>query len=164
MANLTTVATKTPDGKHYIVNGEKKWITNGTFADYFTVAVRTGEKGMGGISMLLIERTMPGVRTRQMKCSGMWGSGTAYHILLTLLLILCLLFSFDGIKIRHLRRREGTSRELNWRREPRIHVHHVQLQPRKVWTCSAGHSFRTRLLRRSIPLCHEEKDLWQEAH
>jgi len=78
VANLTTVATKTEDGKHYIVNGEKKWITNGTFADYFTVAVRTGEKGMGGISMLLLERSMPGLKTRPMKCSGMWGSGTAY--------------------------------------------------------------------------------------
>lgn len=33
---------------------------------------------MGGISMLLIERDMPGVKTRAMKCSGMWGSGTAY--------------------------------------------------------------------------------------
>lgn len=78
VANLTTIATKTPDGKHYIVNGEKKWITNGTFADYFTVAVRTGDKGMGGISMLLLERDMPGLKTRPMKCSGMWGSGTAY--------------------------------------------------------------------------------------
>ena len=32
------------------------------------------------ISMILIERTMPGVKTRAMKCSGMWGSGTAYPI------------------------------------------------------------------------------------
>jgi alkylation response protein AidB-like acyl-CoA dehydrogenase len=40
--DLKTEAKKTPDGKFYIVNGEKKWITNGVFADYFTVAVRTG--------------------------------------------------------------------------------------------------------------------------
>ena len=33
--NITTTAEKTPDGKHYIVNGEKKWITNGIFSDYF---------------------------------------------------------------------------------------------------------------------------------
>ena len=33
--NITTMAEKTPDGKHYIVNGEKKWITNGMFSDYF---------------------------------------------------------------------------------------------------------------------------------
>jgi len=65
-------------GKFYIVNGEKKWITNGVFADYFTVAVRTGGQGMAGISLLLIERSMPGVTTRQMKCSGVWASGTTY--------------------------------------------------------------------------------------
>jgi len=78
VANLKTEARKTPDGKHYIVNGEKKWITNGVWADYFTVAVRTGGPGMSGVSLLLIERTMPGVTTRQMKCSGVWPSGTSY--------------------------------------------------------------------------------------
>jgi alkylation response protein AidB-like acyl-CoA dehydrogenase len=36
VANIMTTAKLTPDGKHYIVNGEKKWITSGTFADYFT--------------------------------------------------------------------------------------------------------------------------------
>jgi len=75
--NIQTVAKKTPDGKHYIVNGEKKWITNGTFADFFTVAVRTGGEGLKGISLLLVERG-PGVTTRQMQCSGVWPSGTAY--------------------------------------------------------------------------------------
>jgi alkylation response protein AidB-like acyl-CoA dehydrogenase len=78
VANLRTSAKKTPDGKHYIVNGEKKWITNGVFSDYFSVAVRTGGPGMGGVSMLLIEKTMPGVVTRQMKCSGVWPSGTTF--------------------------------------------------------------------------------------
>ncbi|KAF9959311.1 hypothetical protein BGZ72_009888 [Mortierella alpina] len=76
VANLTTIANESNDG--YIVNGEKKWITNGTFADFFTVAVRTGDDGMGGVSLLVIERSMPGVSTRQMKCSGVWSSGTAY--------------------------------------------------------------------------------------
>lgn len=37
--NLTTAAEKTPDGKHYIVNGEKKWITNGMSSDYFMVSL-----------------------------------------------------------------------------------------------------------------------------
>merc|ERR1711862_239990 len=78
VANLKTEAVRTPDGKHFIVNVEKKWITNGVFADYFTTAVRTGGPGMGGISLLLIEKTMPGVTTRQMKCSGVWPSGTTY--------------------------------------------------------------------------------------
>jgi hypothetical protein len=34
--------------------------------------------GMGGISLILIERDMPGVKTTQMKCSGVWPSGTTY--------------------------------------------------------------------------------------
>ncbi|KAL7753261.1 hypothetical protein RI367_001036 [Sorochytrium milnesiophthora] len=78
VANLKTEARLSPDGKHYILNGEKKWITNGAFADYFTVACRTGGEGMGGISMLLVERTMPGVKTRRIDCSGVWASGTGY--------------------------------------------------------------------------------------
>ena len=57
VAGLTCVAEKSPCGKFYIVNGTKKWITNGTFCDYFVTAVRTGGKGTKGISMLLIERT-----------------------------------------------------------------------------------------------------------
>jgi len=77
VANLKCTAKKTEDGKYYIVNGEKKWITNGVFADFFTVAVRTGGEGMGGVSLLLIERS-EGVKTHQMKCSGVWPSGTTY--------------------------------------------------------------------------------------
>ena len=78
VAGLRTEARKTPDGKHYIVNGEKKWITNGVFADFFTVAVRTGGPGAKGVSLLLLERGMPGITTRQMNCSGVWPSGTTY--------------------------------------------------------------------------------------
>ncbi len=33
---------------------------------------------MNGISLLLIDRSMPGVSTRQMACSGVWASGTSY--------------------------------------------------------------------------------------
>lgn len=77
VANLTTTAKKTPCGKYYIVNGEKKWITNGVFADYFTVAVRTGGPGRHGVSFLLVERG-PGVTTKQMNCMGVWASGTSY--------------------------------------------------------------------------------------
>lgn len=78
VANIRTEAKRTPCGKFFIVNGEKKWITNGVFADFFTVAVRTGGPGHGGISLLLIEKTMPGVTTKQMACSGVWPSGTTY--------------------------------------------------------------------------------------
>lgn len=78
VAGIRTTAKKTADGKHYIVNGEKKYITNGIFADYFTVAVRTGGPGMGGISLLLIEKDMPGINLRVMKMQGVWGSGTTF--------------------------------------------------------------------------------------
>lgn len=78
VANLGCEAKLSEDGKHYIVNGEKKWITNGIWSDYFTVAVRTGKPGMGGVSLLLIEREMGGVSTRRMDCQGVWSSGTTY--------------------------------------------------------------------------------------
>jgi alkylation response protein AidB-like acyl-CoA dehydrogenase len=45
VAAIQTEAKKTADGRHYIVNGSKKWITNGVFSDFFTVAVRTGGAG-----------------------------------------------------------------------------------------------------------------------
>ncbi len=77
VANLTCEAKLSEDGKHYIVNGEKKWITNGIWSDYFTTAVRTGGPGAGGVSALLIERT-EGVSTRRMDCQGVWASGTTY--------------------------------------------------------------------------------------
>jgi alkylation response protein AidB-like acyl-CoA dehydrogenase len=48
------------------VSSLNSWFTNqiGLWADFFTVAVRTGGLGMGGISLLLIEKTMPGVTAR----------------------------------------------------------------------------------------------------
>ncbi|MCJ1350735.1 MAG: hypothetical protein MMC33_000716 [Icmadophila ericetorum] len=78
VANLTCEAKLSEDGKHYIVNGEKKWITNGIWCDYFSTAVRTGGPGAGGVSMLLIEREHGGVTTRRMDCQGVWSSGTTY--------------------------------------------------------------------------------------
>ncbi|KAJ5389619.1 Acyl-CoA dehydrogenase apdG [Penicillium cataractarum] len=78
VANLGCEAKLSEDGKHYIVNGEKKWITNGVWADYFTTAVRTGKPGMEGLSVLLIEREAGGVSTRRMDCQGVWSSGTTY--------------------------------------------------------------------------------------
>ncbi|KAI8894039.1 acyl-CoA dehydrogenase/oxidase [Globomyces pollinis-pini] len=88
VAAIKTTAVKTADGlnfdlfivigKHYIVNGVKKWITNGSFSDYFSTAVVTG-KGPAGISMLLIERS-EGVETKPIKTSYSSSAGTAYVI------------------------------------------------------------------------------------
>lgn len=67
VANIRTTAVKKSD--HYIVNGQKKWITGGLMGDYFTTLVRTGEKNSGafGLSLLLLERTMPGITIRKME-------------------------------------------------------------------------------------------------
>ncbi|KAI9685283.1 MAG: hypothetical protein M1822_004656 [Bathelium mastoideum] len=73
VAGLRTTAEKTPDGKYYIVNGTKKWITNGMFSDYFV----TGCKTKKGFSVLLIER-QEGVETTQLKTSYSTTAGTAY--------------------------------------------------------------------------------------
>ncbi len=55
--NCRTRAELSSDGKHYILNGEKMWITNAGFADLFTVFAKIdGEK----FSAFLIERTFPG--------------------------------------------------------------------------------------------------------
>lgn len=45
MANIQTTAEKTPDGKFYVVNGWKKWITGAPWATHMTTAVRTGGPG-----------------------------------------------------------------------------------------------------------------------
>lgn len=77
VAGLDCVAEKTPCGKFYVVNGVKKWITNGTFADYFVTAVRTGGPGVGGVSLLLVERS-DGLETKPIKTSYSASAGTAY--------------------------------------------------------------------------------------
>jgi acyl-CoA dehydrogenase len=59
VAGLTTRAVR--DGDEYVVDGAKLYITSATRADFFTVAVRTGSDGAGGISLLLLERELPGV-------------------------------------------------------------------------------------------------------
>ncbi|KAL2918377.1 hypothetical protein HK105_201777 [Polyrhizophydium stewartii] len=81
VANIQTTAVPTPDGEAYIINGEKKWITNGVWADYFVVAARTGSKGMSGITLFLAERSKGGIETRPVSCQGSVGSGTAFVIM-----------------------------------------------------------------------------------
>lgn len=76
VAGLTTTATE--DGDFYVVNGNKKWITSGMFADYAVVAARTGGEGMGGLSLLLVDTKTPGFSVREMNCMGAKGSGTAF--------------------------------------------------------------------------------------
>ncbi len=56
--NCRTKASLSSDGKHYILNGEKMWITNAGFADLFTVFAKIdGEK----FSAFLVEKNFPGI-------------------------------------------------------------------------------------------------------
>jgi len=76
VAGTTTFCTKSPDGKHYIVNGIKKWITNGHFADYFATVAKGPGKGM---TLLLVERS-EGLTTKPIKTSYSAAAGTALVI------------------------------------------------------------------------------------
>lgn len=76
VANLQTRARR--EGDDYVVNGAKTFITSGVRADFYTVAVRTGEAGYGGVSLLLVEKGMPGFAVgRKLKKMGWWASDTA---------------------------------------------------------------------------------------
>lgn len=78
-SDVASLKTKAVDcGDHYKVTGSKTYITSGIRADYYTVAVRTGGEGYGGVSMLLMEKGMPGFTTGQpLKKMGWWCSDTA---------------------------------------------------------------------------------------
>ncbi len=78
VAALKTTAIR--DGDHYIVNGEKTFITSGMRADFITTAVRTDPavKGAGGISVLLIDGDTPGLTRTALKKMGWWSSDTAH--------------------------------------------------------------------------------------
>ncbi|MHB8872718.1 MAG: acyl-CoA dehydrogenase family protein [Myxococcaceae bacterium] len=58
VANIKTTAKRV--GDDYVINGSKMWITNGTRADFITLAVRTGEAGYGGISLLTFPTDVKG--------------------------------------------------------------------------------------------------------
>jgi isovaleryl-CoA dehydrogenase len=74
--NLSLRAEK--QGNHYILNGNKMWITNGPDADVLVVYARTDSQAKSkGITAFLIEKTMPGFSTAQkLDKLGMRGSNT----------------------------------------------------------------------------------------
>lgn len=65
-------------GDHYLLNGSKVFITNGYYADFITVASKTQpEAGAGGISLLVVEGSLPGIRRSKLKKMGWHCSDTA---------------------------------------------------------------------------------------
>jgi len=69
VANIRTTAIA--DGDHFVINGEKKWITGALICEYFTLVVRTGDEtelpGGRGISILIVPASTIGITMRPMK-------------------------------------------------------------------------------------------------
>jgi len=80
-SNVQTTATPTPDGKAYILNGTKRWITNGGIAGVLTVIARTPGAGAGKkkeITAFLVTPDMPGFKVLEarMPKTGIRGTAT----------------------------------------------------------------------------------------
>ncbi|KAK0850458.1 hypothetical protein LTS02_013187 [Friedmanniomyces endolithicus] len=73
VAGLRTTAEVSDDGQHYIINGTKKWITNGMFSDYFV----TGCKTKKGFSVILVPKTEE-VEVKLIKTSYSTAAATTY--------------------------------------------------------------------------------------
>lgn len=85
VASIRTTAKR--DGDCYVVDGAKTYITSGCRADFVTTAVRTGDSGTGGISLLVMERGTPGFAvSRKLDKMGWLCSDTAE-------------LSFDGCRV-----------------------------------------------------------------
>jgi acyl-CoA dehydrogenase len=84
VARLRTTARL--DGDHWVIDGEKTFITSGLRADWLTVAVRTGGPGAGGISLIAVPGASPGLERTELDKMGWWCSDTAH-------------LRFDGVRV-----------------------------------------------------------------
>ena len=76
VAGIRTTAKR--DGDDYVVNGAKTYITSGVRADFVVTAVRTGDGGAHGISLLVVEKGTPGFTvSRKLEKMGWLCSDTA---------------------------------------------------------------------------------------
>lgn len=70
--------TAVRSGEEFLVNGTKTFISNGTYGDFITLAVKTSpEKGVNGVSLLLVELNAPGVTRTKLNKMGWHSSDTA---------------------------------------------------------------------------------------
>lgn len=123
VANISTTARR--EGDVYVVNGAKKWITNGIWADYCTAAVRTGGPGKGGISLLVIPLAAPGVTRRRMYNSGVHASGKGPYISLKIFRFVANV-QCDRIHIHRTRRCPGPGRPPHRRGKQGLSSDHVK--------------------------------------
>ncbi|OSZ73139.1 acyl-CoA dehydrogenase family protein [Hydrogenophaga sp. IBVHS1] len=86
------------DGDHYVIDGEKVFITSGMRCDWITLAVRTDlqSKGASGISMVVVPCSAPGISRSRLEKMGWHCSDTAH-------------LRFDGVRVpaRYLLGEEG---------------------------------------------------------
>jgi acyl-CoA dehydrogenase len=76
VAGIRTTAVR--DGDQYVINGAKTFITSGVRADFVTTAVRTGEPGHAGLSLIVVDKGTPGFTVdRSLKKMGWHCSDTA---------------------------------------------------------------------------------------
>ncbi len=77
--NVRTTATPTPDGKGFILNGTKRWITNGGIADVLTVMARTPDPSDpdGKITAFLVTPDMNGFEVLEKRMDKVGIRGTA---------------------------------------------------------------------------------------
>lgn len=76
VANIQTKAVR--DGDFYIVNGAKTFITNAYYGDFIVTVVKTDlSAGIGGVSLLVIDRHAEGVAARKLNKLGWHASDTA---------------------------------------------------------------------------------------
>jgi acyl-CoA dehydrogenase family protein 9 len=79
-ANVQTSATPSDDGSHYVLNGEKRYITNTAIAQVLTVMARTpvpGKPGKDAITAFLVTPDMPGFELLDGRMEKMGIRGTA---------------------------------------------------------------------------------------
>ena len=79
LQGIRTTAVRSPDGDHYVLGGQKTFISNGQLADLVIVVARTDPAaGHKGISLLVVERGMPGFgRGRNLDKVGMHAQDTS---------------------------------------------------------------------------------------
>jgi hypothetical protein len=75
---MTTTAEKSKDGKHYVLNGQKKWVTQGQWATHALCAARTGGPGPKGVSVFIIDLATKGITRTKMENSGVSSSGSTF--------------------------------------------------------------------------------------
>jgi alkylation response protein AidB-like acyl-CoA dehydrogenase len=78
VGGLTTTATKSSDGKHYILNGQKKWVTQGQWASHALCAARTGLPGPKGLAVFIVPLNTEGITRKKIENSGVKSSGTYF--------------------------------------------------------------------------------------